>query len=191
MAGETAPITEAAYIDAPRDPRTKALYDYWSGLRHGRAMPSRADIDPIQIPALLPYIIMYDVGASGGYTVRLVGEEVVHFVGQNLAGQPAGSAMPPRSAEMMVKILDAVTSERAPRQDALAARQDLWRLRSVLPAAIRRWRNGQYRARRDQLPALDQVPLSRCRRPGGCPAALDQAAARIATLLISLPTKGS
>ena len=75
MAGETAPITEAAYIDAPRDPRIKALYDYWNALRRGRAMPSRADIDPIEIPALLPYIIMYDVGASGGYTVRLVGEE--------------------------------------------------------------------------------------------------------------------
>ena len=115
MAGETAPITEAAYIDAPRDPRIKALYDYWNALRRGRAMPSRADIDPIEIPALLPYIIMYDVGASGGYTVRLVGEEVVRFVGQNLAGHPAGSTMPPRSAEMMVKILDAVTSERAPK----------------------------------------------------------------------------
>lgn len=115
MPEESAPITEAAYIDAPRDPRLKALYDYWDALRGGRAMPARADVDPAQIPALLPYIIMYDVTPGGGYTVRLVGEEVVRFVGHNATGRPAGVGMPPRSAEMTIKILDAVTGERAPK----------------------------------------------------------------------------
>jgi len=108
-------IFEAAFIDAPRDPRTKALYDYWNALRAGRTMPARADIDPTAIPSLLPYIIMYDVAAGGAYPIRLVGEEVVGFVGRNATGNPAGAMMPARSAEMMVKILDAVTAERAPK----------------------------------------------------------------------------
>jgi hypothetical protein len=111
----TGSISEAAFIDAPRDPRIKALYDYWDGLRGGRLMPARVDIDPTDIPALLPYIIMYNVAASGGYTIRLVGEEVVRFVGHNATGGPAGTIMPPRSAAMMIKILDAVTHERAPK----------------------------------------------------------------------------
>jgi hypothetical protein len=108
-------ITEAAFIDAPRDPRIKALHDYWDGLRGDRAMPARADVDPGAIPKLLPYIFMYDVTAEGGYTIRLVGEEVVRFVGRNATGFPAGTVMPPRSAAMIIKILDMVTTERAPK----------------------------------------------------------------------------
>jgi hypothetical protein len=115
MTEAAGPLTEAAYIDAPRDPRTTALYNYWDGLRRGREMPSRADIDPAAIPALLPYIIMYDVPEAGRYTIRLVGEEVVNFVGGNATGRLAGAIMPPRSAAMMHKILDAVASERAPK----------------------------------------------------------------------------
>lgn len=52
---------------------------------------------------------------GGGYIVRLVGEEVVQFVGRNLTGQPAGSIMKPPAAELIVKILDAVSTERAPK----------------------------------------------------------------------------
>ncbi len=108
-------VTEAGFIDTPRDPRTQALYDYWDGLRGARTMPSRADIDPTRIPSLLPYIIMYDVAASGGHTVRLVGEEIVGFVGHNTTGGTVGAIMPPRSAEMIIEILDSVTHQRAPR----------------------------------------------------------------------------
>jgi hypothetical protein len=112
---EAGSITEAGFIDTPRDPRTQALYAYWDGLRGDRAMPSRADIDPTRIPSLLPYIIMYDVAASGGHRVRLVGEEIVGFVGHNTTGGTVGAIMPPRSAEMMMKILEAVITERAPK----------------------------------------------------------------------------
>jgi hypothetical protein len=112
---EAQPVTEAAYIDAPRDPRIVALYEYWNGLRAGRVMPSRRDFDPMAIPALLPYVIMYGATADGGYAVRLVGEEVVRFIGSNRTGNAAGEGMPPRAAAMMVKILEAVAGERAPK----------------------------------------------------------------------------
>lgn len=107
-------VSGAVYIDEPRDPRIKALYAYWDGLRRGRAVPSRKDVDPMAIPALLPYIIMYDVGPNG-YTIRLVGEAVVDFVGRNGTGGPAGSMLPPQAAEVVVSVLDAVTTERAPK----------------------------------------------------------------------------
>jgi hypothetical protein len=109
-------IPEAAFIDAPRDADLRALYEYWDKIRGDRAMPRRADIDPSDIPKLLPHIIMFGVGPEGGdYTARLVGEEVVRFVGQNITGRPAGSSMAPRAAEMMIKILDAVATERVPK----------------------------------------------------------------------------
>jgi hypothetical protein len=109
------PITEAVFIDSPRDARIKALYDHWNAIRGGRTMPARADFDPAAIPRLLPHIILYGVGEDGGYTIRLVGEEVAQFVGRNAAGSPAGATMPPRAAAMLKAILDAVTSEGAPK----------------------------------------------------------------------------
>jgi hypothetical protein len=109
-------ITEAVFIDAPRDADVRALYEYWNGLRGDRTMPSRQDIDAAAIPKLLPYIIMYTVVADGGgYTVRLVGEEVVRFVGRNMTGHAAGSIMEPPAAELIIKILDAVATEREPK----------------------------------------------------------------------------
>lgn len=105
----------AKFIDEPKDARIAALYAYWQGLRRGRAMPSRTDVDPMAIPRLLPYVIMYGVASDGGYTVRLVGEEVVQFAGRNAAGGPAGHTMPPQAARMLLDILNAVTGERTPK----------------------------------------------------------------------------
>ena len=106
---------EAVFIDASRDPDLRALYEYWNRVRGDRAMPRRADIDPSEIPKLLPYIIMYNAAAGDGYTIRLVGEQVVRLNGINGTGRKAGSIMTPRGAEMMNRILDAVVTERAPK----------------------------------------------------------------------------
>ena len=109
-------ITGAVFLDAPRDKLLQELYAYWDTLRGSRMMPSRADFDPTRIPKLLPHIIMYNVEAPGGpYVVRLVGEEVQRFVGRNTTGLPAGSIMKPQSAAIMMRIFDAVVSERAPK----------------------------------------------------------------------------
>jgi hypothetical protein len=124
MPDATGPVTEAVYIDAPRDARLKALYDYWNHLRGERKMPARADFDPTAIPALLPYVIMYGV-VDGAYTVRLVGEEIVQFAGQNATGGVAGQTMPPRSAQALTAVLDAVTRERAPKFRAGTAHWNL------------------------------------------------------------------
>jgi hypothetical protein len=105
----------AAFIDGPRNPDLRALYEYWDKARNGRAMPQRSDIDPTQIPKLLPHLFMYDVVSGGGYKIRLIGEELRHFMGSKAVGQPAGSTMTPRGAEMIVKILDAVVAERVPK----------------------------------------------------------------------------
>jgi hypothetical protein len=108
-------LIDAVFIDAPRDPGLQALCEYWNSRRRGRKMPARADIDPGKIPKLLPYIIMYNVVRDGAYTIRLVGEEVVRFVGRNATGQPAGSTMPPQAAAMITAILDSVASEQTPK----------------------------------------------------------------------------
>jgi hypothetical protein len=109
-------VIEPIFISEPRDLNLRALYAYWNTLRGDRSMPQRADIDPTEIPKLLPYIVMYTVApGGGGHTIRLVGGAVVDFVGRNATGQPAGSVMPPRAAEILNKILDEVAAERVPK----------------------------------------------------------------------------
>jgi hypothetical protein len=66
------------------------LYEYWLGKRGERAMPARKDIDPTEIPALLPYLILADkVGDKFRY--RLVGTAIVQEVGIDPTGSFAGS----------------------------------------------------------------------------------------------------
>lgn len=108
-------VIEADFLPAPRHSKIRLLHGYWLARRGARLMPARADIDPVDIPALLPHILMYNVDAPGQYTVRLVGEAVQAFVGKNTTGQPAGTCMPDFSAKMMIQILDAVVAERAPK----------------------------------------------------------------------------
>jgi hypothetical protein len=116
MTGADDPAPEAVFIDAPRDADLRTLYEYWDTVRGDRPMPRRADIDPSEIPRLLPYVIMHNaLPGGGGYTIRLVGEEVVRLNGSNGTGRQAGSIMTPHGAEIMTRILDAVAAERAPK----------------------------------------------------------------------------
>ncbi len=161
-----APNLEAAFIDAPRDPLLQMLHNYWDGLRRGRVMPARADIDATAIPKLLPYIILYNVGGRDQpFTIRLVGEEVRFFVGQNATGRPAGATMEPTAAETMIKILDAVVAARSPKFRAgktqVAQGQELSRLRGVLPATLVRWRASGHHPRRRPVPGFGGIRRTR------------------------------
>jgi hypothetical protein len=112
---EPTATAEANFIDAPRDADLRALHQYWDSVRGTRAMPARADIDPARMARLLPHIIMYNVAPGGGFTTRLVGDEIVRFVGRNTTGQTPGVLMPPRAAATMTSILEAVATERVPK----------------------------------------------------------------------------
>lgn len=58
-------------------PKVRAIETYWDGLKKGRAMPSRADIDPGDIPDLLSNIILIDVLRDpDNLRYRLVGTEI-------------------------------------------------------------------------------------------------------------------
>ena len=64
------------------------LYAYWDSKRAGRAMSSRSDIDPLEIPQLLPILLICDVEPnSERLKVRLVGTKIVEFYGADYTGQ--------------------------------------------------------------------------------------------------------
>ena len=109
-------IRTARDIDAPSHPVVCEIFDYWNGKRGPRRMPSRADIDPIELRRLVHHVVLYDVVEPGRlYRVRLVGSAIVDFYGVNATGAWAGSHMPPASAAQMIEILTSVVAGRAPR----------------------------------------------------------------------------
>lgn len=75
------------------DPRIASLYRYWTAKRSGRAMPSRGDIDPIEMKPWLGRIALIDVAEEPeGLRWRLVGSELTIESGVDLTGKRVDEA---------------------------------------------------------------------------------------------------
>lgn len=84
-------------IDSLPDARLQQLAGYWCGKRQDGAVPARAAIDPLEIPALLPNIMLLDrVGLPDDerYRFRLCGTDIAGFVGRELTGLFIDEALP-------------------------------------------------------------------------------------------------
>jgi hypothetical protein len=72
--------------------RIRRFHDYWDSKRSGRRMPSRADINPAEIPDLLPYVVLTEVLPDAPYLVyRVVGTKQVAMRGIDPTGLPVRS----------------------------------------------------------------------------------------------------
>lgn len=107
---EQTPVSD---IDAPRHEGLTTLYAYWLSKRGDRAMPARSDIKPAEIKPLLPDIMIWSAAAP--HTIRIVGDNIVRFVGSNHTGKPATTGMPPEAAEAMLNVFTRVIATKAPR----------------------------------------------------------------------------
>ncbi len=80
-----------------RHPRFRRLYDYLQAKAPAGKLPGRQHIDPLEIPDLLPYLMLMDVvrekGGEPRYRIRLVGTEVVALQGEDATGKFAGEVL--------------------------------------------------------------------------------------------------
>src|SRR4051812_30788694 len=71
-----------------QDPVLVLGYDYWRAKRASRTMPRRSDIDPAEIPSLLPNVLITEMLEDGTrYRYRLAGSAVTEAFGRSLTGQ--------------------------------------------------------------------------------------------------------
>jgi hypothetical protein len=69
------------------------LYFYWRSKCRGTSLPSRADIDPTEIPRLLPYLTIVEVVPDDRrYIYRLVGTKEVEIRGSDPTGKSVAEA---------------------------------------------------------------------------------------------------
>jgi hypothetical protein len=88
-----------------QEPEVLRLAEYWRSKRAGRPMPSRRDIDPLEIPWALSRIFLVDYEAgTGDYRYRVAGEDIEEvfrrFTGSiSLRGVTLRQALPPASVD--------------------------------------------------------------------------------------------
>ncbi len=67
--------------------KLKKLYAYWQSKCGGRSMPRRQDIDPLDIPGLLPNLLLMDTAEElGKFKFRLFGTELCKQFGEDRTG---------------------------------------------------------------------------------------------------------
>lgn len=91
------------------------LYDYWDAKRGARPMPSRADLDPVDLKSVLPKLILIDVVPdSRRYVYRLVGTQEVEMRGADPTGKSVAEAYYAESAGDTARYLDHIARTRRP-----------------------------------------------------------------------------
>ena len=97
-------------------PGIAAFHAYWSDKRHGREMPARADIDPLEIVPLLPGIMLIDeVADARRFVYRLVGTREVAMRGRDPTGKSVAEGFYGASAAASMASYQDVVDRRAPR----------------------------------------------------------------------------
>lgn len=91
----------------------QALYAYWAAKRHGRPMPDRADIDPIEMKPWLGNLMLVERRDDGDYVYRLYGSTFVNQFKVDMTGKRV-SELPEQQAELLRTEYDAVVHSRMP-----------------------------------------------------------------------------
>ncbi len=108
------------------DPTLVALHRYWRSKFDGDRLPSRQAIDPTEIPALLPWIFLMDVGHDPlSFRYRLIGTGIVNFLGRDFTGRIVNFENYGDRAEAMASIFRTAVD----RRDVTAVRGQLFYVR--------------------------------------------------------------
>lgn len=97
------------------DARIEQSFLYWSRKAAGRAMPGRADIDPVEIPKLLPDVMLVERLDDGRYRYRLIGTENARAHGVNATGRFLDEVLPgPDYCAHVLALYDECVTRRRP-----------------------------------------------------------------------------
>ena len=86
---------------------------YWRGKRAGRALPSRRDIDPVEVPALLPHLQLIET-AAGRFRYRLIGTALAEAFGRDYTGHYLDELFAGGRADTMGDVYRSIVETRRP-----------------------------------------------------------------------------
>jgi hypothetical protein len=80
-------IRNAEMLGEPESEQLQALAAYWREKCAGRFAPRRADIDPLDLRAHMPYLFLVDVLPNDEFRYRLMGTAIVEGTGRDITGK--------------------------------------------------------------------------------------------------------
>lgn len=90
------------------------LFAYWNRRRGERAEPSRLDIEPADIRALLPDIFILQAEAGGDFEFRLAGTGICGLFDRELKGETLGRLWLPDGVETVIGLAADVLAGSSP-----------------------------------------------------------------------------
>ncbi len=91
-------------------PAVNQVDAYWEGLRDGRLMPERAEVDPRGLDSALEYAFMLEHVALGVARVRVAGMHLTDLLGMEVRGMPLTAFFEPEARVRIGKVLDRVVN---------------------------------------------------------------------------------
>lgn len=73
---------------ASADTIIRDMRGYWNGIRKGRAVPARSDVDPRAIARMLDFAFILERIAPGAARMRLAGRHLIDLMGMEVRGMP-------------------------------------------------------------------------------------------------------
>lgn len=116
-------------LNSPAE-KLAAFRAYWDEIRGDRPMPGRHDLDPIDIPRLLPEVFLADVLADGDFRYRIVGSHIVEQAGADFTGMKVSEVIHRGSQRELRKLYLHVVATCQPQYRRLRYRMRYTRLHS-------------------------------------------------------------
>lgn len=95
------------------DPALAKIEAYWSDLRRGRLVPSRAEIDPRGLEGVLGHAFILERLTTGLARLRIAGSHTTELLGMEARGMPLSAIFGAASREALADALQAVFDEPA------------------------------------------------------------------------------
>lgn len=89
-------------------PSISRLDAYWEGLRNGRVMPSRGDVDPRGIADVLEFAFVLEKVAPGVARLRLAGLHLNDLMAMEVRGMPITAMFLPEARRALQSMLESV-----------------------------------------------------------------------------------
>ena len=108
-----------AIIETLDEPLLAELYEYWAQRRGGRIAPARSDIDPVDIPHLLPHIALTEIVAAENaqglrFRYRLAGTQIEQRFGCPLTNRYLDELKHGTYLHYIEDLYDRLMTEKAP-----------------------------------------------------------------------------
>lgn len=87
---------------------------YWREKRASRSMPRRRDIDPVEMPTLLPNLQLIEIVPGGRFRYRLIGTALVQAFGRDYTGQYPDELVDGHRGRMIIEVYNGVRNAKQP-----------------------------------------------------------------------------